>query len=247
MQRILHRVTAGLFLVCGILPLFVGYTLPPGFQTEYQGYVGDVRQLIALIFWSSVIVGRVFAIVRNHKWRSLVPNVILILLAAFWGLSSYAVCDVSIALLALVVQSLAGIFSVVFAHVRLDVLRKIIRKTYASEIILGLLLLMCAFSYVLSFVEESIPTFADGLWYCFAIVTTIGFGDIAATSLVGRVLSVILGGYGIVVVSLITSIIVNFYGETRRDPDEDNEVIEADGPGEPNEAGKPDEVSETKC
>jgi hypothetical protein len=33
----------------------------------------------------------------------------------------------------------------------------------------------------------------------------------------GRILSIILGMYGIVVVSLITSIIVNFYGEMKRE------------------------------
>jgi hypothetical protein len=44
-------------------------------------------------------------------------------------------------------------------------------------------------------------------------VTTIGFGDLTAVTDFGRILSVILGAYGIVVVALITSIIVNFYGE----------------------------------
>ena len=44
-------------------------------------------------------------------------------------------------------------------------------------------------------------------------MTTIGFGDLTAVTDFGRILSVILGAYGIVVVALITSIIVNFYGE----------------------------------
>jgi hypothetical protein len=37
----------------------------------------------------------------------------------------------------------------------------------------------------------------------------------------GRLLSVILGLYGIIVVALITSIIVNFYGEMKSDDDDD--------------------------
>ena len=49
-----------------------------------------------------------------------------------------------------------------------------------------------------------------------AIVTTIGFGDVAATSIEGRIISVILGVYGIIVVALIISIIVNFYGEMKK-------------------------------
>lgn len=60
-----------------------------------------------------------------------------------------------------------------------------------------------------------IPTFGDALWYSFAVVTTIGFGDITAVTVPGRVISVILGLYGLIVVALITSIIVNFYTETK--------------------------------
>ena len=69
-------------------------------------------------------------------------------------------------------------------------------------------------------------TFGDGLWYSFATVTTIGFGDITATSNIGRVLTVFLGIYGIIVVAVITSIIVNFYNETagKRDAQELKEI-----------------------
>lgn len=100
----------------------------------------------------------------------------------------------------------------VFAGVRSQTLAKIIRKTYAVEIIYGLLVLIVASSLMLMVLEENM-TFPDALWYCFAIVTTIGFGDFTAVSLPGRLISVALGIYGIVVVALITSIIVNFYNE----------------------------------
>jgi hypothetical protein len=65
--------------------------------------------------------------------------------------------------------------------------------------------------------------YTNALWYCFAVVTTIGFGDMTAVSTIGRVLSVILGVYGIVVVALITSIIVNFYGEMKKSNSDDDD------------------------
>ena len=108
-------------------------------------------------------------------------------------------------------SALVSVMVVTFSGVKMDVLREIIRKTYAAEIIFGLMLLIVALSYVLEFTEESFTSFWDGLWYCFAVVTTIGFGDLTPTTEIGRLLSVILGLYGIVVVALITSIIVNFY------------------------------------
>ena len=146
-------------------------------------------------------------------------------------MTAFVVCDLSGTMIAAVAMTVSGIMAVVFSRIHLDALAKIVRKTYALEIILGLLLLMFAFSYVLEACEDSIPTFADGLWYCFAIVTTIGFGDITATGLLGRLLSVILGVYGIIVVALITSIIVNFYGEVRKEPDDgpDDGTTQEDG------------------
>jgi hypothetical protein len=86
-------------------------------------------------------------------------------------------------------------------------------------------MLIIAFSIVLPQFDPGIPSFEDALWYCFAIVTTIGFGDIAAATLPGRVISVVLGLYGIIVVALITSIIVNFYNETK----DSGEADEPDG------------------
>ena len=114
-------------------------------------------------------------------------------------------------------HSLLCILSVAFARINLKALGKVVRQTYAAEVIAGLLLLIFAFSYILRFVEPNLNSLGDALWYCFAIVTTIGFGDITASSLIGRVLSVTLGIYGIIVVALITSVIVNFYGEMKRE------------------------------
>jgi hypothetical protein len=112
-------------------------------------------------------------------------------------------------------QALFHIIKISFSQIKLGVLLKILRKTFAFEIIAGLMLLIVAFSFVFRTVEDSIHSYSDALWYSFSIVTTIGFGDFTATTDVGRVLSVILGIYGIIVVALITSIIVNFYNEVR--------------------------------
>ena len=239
-KYIMQRVYAGVFLVCSVLPAFIGYVKAPGMMMRFTGemseiamdYIGDVRQAIGALFWGVLIAGRIVSIVRDHRWRRVFVNVTLILCMAAWGLTAFVVCDLSGTMIAAVAMTIAGIMAVVFSRIHLDALAKIVRKTYALEIILGLLLLMFAFSYVLEACEDSIPTFADGLWYCFAIVTTIGFGDITATSLLGRLLSVILGVYGIIVVALITSIIVNFYGEVRKEPDDgpDDGTTQEDGP-----------------
>ena len=234
-----QRIYAGSFFVCSILPFFIGFPAGLDPQVTAENYSlefkGDLRQIITIIYWLTLFSGRLISAIRDHRWRNLIPNVLLMVIILFMGISSYMTCDLSNASVTIVLTGLAEIFSVVFARLHFDTLRKIVRKTYASEIILGLLLLIVAFAYVISFSDsDTIHSFGDALWYCFAIVTTIGFGDFTVTTLIRRVLSVILGIYGIVVVALITSIIVNFYGEMRRAPDDD--------PGESEALLEPDDI-----
>lgn len=227
-KYVMQLVYAGVFLVCSALPAFIGYVKGPGLMMRFTGevseittdYIGDVRQAIGILFWGILIVGRIVSTIRDHRLRKVFVNVALIICMAAWCLTAFVVCDLSGTMIVAVGMTITGIMAVVFGRIHLAALAKIVRKTYALEIILGLLLLIVAFSYVLEACEDSIPTFEDGLWYCFAIVTTIGFGDFTATGLLGRILSVILGIYGIIVVALITSIIVNFYGEVRKEPDD---------------------------
>ena len=120
--------------------------------------------------------------------------------------------------------------SFAFSHIRLDLLQNIVRKTYAAEILFGLLMLILSSSWILTFMEEGIASYKDALWYCFALVTTIGFGDITAVTDLGRTISVVLGIYGIIVVALITSIIVNFYGEIKKAHPEEEAGAENDSP-----------------
>ena len=134
---------------------------------------------------------------------------------------------VIVVMLLIAFRSLLRIMSVTFARLRLDLLRDIVQKTYAAEIIFGLLLLIASFSFVLLYTDAASfdGKYTNALWYCFAVVTTIGFGDMTAVSSIGRVLSVILGIYGIIVVALITSIIVNFYGEMKKVRAEEAEAL----------------------
>ena len=198
-----HLLGVGLFFVSGVLLL--------ARQGDYLS-----ASVAGVCYGVTLAIGRVEAIRRDRRKRSIVTNSIaLLLIAALLG-TALRLLFVPVFLLLL---SFFHIGSVAFSQIDFRRLEKVIRKTYAVEIIFGMLLLMVAFSVVLSKTESSMETFGDALWYCFAIVTTIGFGDITATGVVGRILSVILGVYGIIVVSLITSVIVNFYNEVKDAPD----------------------------
>ena len=194
---------AAVFVTAGALPLVIGFDL----QTTII-----VSALIAL----ALAAGRIFSIIRNHRLRNVIANIIAIL--------AIIVCAVSFVSMSglLFLLAVFELLSIVFSRISFSVLRKIVVKTHAAEIIFGLILLIFTFAMLLTFFEPNMGKFTDALWYCFAIVTTIGFGDLTAVTDFGRILSVILGAYGIVVVALITSIIVNFYGEMKASPETDS-------------------------
>ena len=189
------------------------------------GETKNTLRVLGSVYWGLLTVDRVVSIIRDHSLRNILLNLLALFLLGFVYVGFVGDGDIDgfimVAMFVAMGQALLSIMTVAFARINLRVLGRVIRQSYATEVLLGLVLLIISFSYCLRSWEPAIETLADGIWYCFAIVTTIGFGDITATTMWGRILSIILGMYGIVVVSLITSIIVNFYGEMKReDPEE---------------------------
>lgn len=99
---------------------------------------------------------------------------------------------------------------------RLRIMKEIIRSTYLEQVLFGMILLIVVVSLVLVSVEPGVEHFGDGLWYSFAVVTTIGFGDVIVVTLIGRMLSVVLGIYAIAVVSIFTSAVITYYGDCKK-------------------------------
>ncbi len=76
---------------------------------------------------------------------------------------------------------------------------------------LSFLLFLCIAALILWAVEPQITSFRDGIWYGFVAATTIGFGDICVETDIGRILTVFIGVYGIMVVAMIPGVIVSYY------------------------------------
>ena len=206
-------------LVCvglGVLVLFA----------KYNVYIFSI---CAGVFALSLILSRGLMLLKKHTTRDIIFNLIIIALAIFLAIGFFQRVkdDVmgNIILLECMFISMCAFAEAVMitvSHLKLTTFVNVILRTFALEILLGLAALIVVASLILTKVEPSMANFPDALWYCFAVVTTIGFGDFYAVTPVGRIVTVILGIYGIVVVAVITSIIVNFYNETygKRDAQE---------------------------
>ena len=185
---------------------------------KYNPYIFSVS---AGVFALSIILSRIFRLIENHRTRNIVFNVIIILFAIGMAVGFFHKVETDALSSIILAECLfisvcafieASILSL--SQLKLATLGKIIFRTYALEILFGLLTLIVASSLILMYEEPTMSYFPDAMWYCFTVVTTIGFGDFAATTLIGRLVTVILGIYGIIVVAVITSIVVNFYNET---------------------------------
>ena len=204
-----------------------------GVMVIFAKYNQYIFSLSAGIFALTIILSRIFKLIEKHSARDIVLNVLVIAFAIALAIGFFQkVSDDVIGSVILLECLFIAVCTFVEAsllslsQLKLDVFVKIIIKTYALEILFGLLALIAAFSIILMFEEPTMSYYPDALWYCFTVVTTIGFGDFSATTLIGRLVTVVLGIYGIVVVAVFTSIIVNFYNETsgKKDAQELREI-----------------------
>lgn len=174
----------------------------------------------SFVFILALSINRFLMITKNKEAKWNITNGLLGLL--FFGMAILLIIDLSnvflIANIVVILDSLIMLLmsfeKVILPTIKFEkikVLFNILNVTHTLDILICLLGLMIAFSFVFPMVEENITSFWDGLWYSFAVITTIGFGDFVAQTAIGRVLTVILGLYGIVIVAIITSVIVNFY------------------------------------
>lgn len=195
--------------------------------------------LTAGLYCVTIVLSRIFELINDHSIRSIILNALIIVFAVILALGIFTSPTekpedlqgiILVECIFIAIVSFIEAMLIALAQLKFKVLFRIIVSTYSLEVLFGLLIMIVVFSFAFMTMEPDIASYPDALWYCFAVVTTIGFGDFAAVTPVGRILTVILGFYGIVVVAVITSIVVNFYNETqgKRDQKEIKEISKSE-------------------
>ncbi|MBC5786604.1 MULTISPECIES: potassium channel family protein [Clostridiaceae] len=108
---------------------------------------------------------------------------------------------------------------------RIRLLWRILKITHADKLLFGFLVYFILTSIMIYLVEPNIQTVGDSLWYCFAASTTIGFGDIVAVTLLGRVLTVILCIYAVLIIALIPGVVVSYFIEFNKIKSKESVVV----------------------
>lgn len=89
----------------------------------------------------------------------------------------------------------------------------IIKKCNFEKVLIAFILFFALAALIITIREPDINTYGDGLWYCFVACTSIGFGDFVAVSALGRVITVLLTLFEIVLIALLSGVIVSHYLE----------------------------------
>lgn len=96
---------------------------------------------------------------------------------------------------------------------KLRILKRILVRTHTMELIVGFFAFIFIVGAIIAIVEPEIHTYRDALWYCYACVTTIGFGDVTVTTAISKLISVILSIYAAFIIAIVTGVVVNFYNQ----------------------------------
>ena len=93
--------------------------------------------------------------------------------------------------------------------------------TGAVKIFFAYLAVIAAGGVLTWIFEPQVNSFGDGLWFCFVASTTIGFGDITAVTLLGRIVIVIITICGILTTAMVPGVVVAYYTEYIRAKERD--------------------------
>ncbi len=96
---------------------------------------------------------------------------------------------------------------------KLKMLYGILKRTRADRLLISYLLFIFADALFIWLVDPGIVTYGEALWYCYAVLSTAGFGDIVATVPLAKLASVLLTIYSLFALAIITGVIVNYFSQ----------------------------------
>ncbi len=94
---------------------------------------------------------------------------------------------------------------------KLKLLKTILKQTKADQVLLTYLLSIFGFALIIFLAEDSFSNYGDALWYCYEVISTIGFGEFTVVTLPARICSVLLTVYSLLVIAIITGVVTNYY------------------------------------
>lgn len=96
---------------------------------------------------------------------------------------------------------------------RLRILKKVLQDTKADKILISYLIFVFIDALVIWLADPGVDSYGNALWYCCSTISTAGYGDVVAVGMVGKIATVLLMIYSVIVLAIVTGVIVNFYNQ----------------------------------
>ncbi len=96
---------------------------------------------------------------------------------------------------------------------KLRMLKEVLVRTNADKILIAYVVFVLLSALAVFLVEPNIDKYGDALWYCYAVVSTTGFGDVIVVTAFAKIVSVLVTVYSTIVIAIVTGVVVNFYTE----------------------------------
>ena len=97
----------------------------------------------------------------------------------------------------------------------------LLNHTGTIKIFFAYLIVLCIGAVITWIFEPQVQSLWDGFWFCFVASTTIGFGDITAVTVIGRLAVIFVTLCGILTVAMVPGVVVAYYTEFLRRREED--------------------------
>lgn len=94
-----------------------------------------------------------------------------------------------------------------------EVINVFLKDTYLDEILSISALIVISFTLSLYLFDPSMNSLFDTLWFVISSLTTVGYGDVLPNSMIGRIISLILLVFGVLIFSAITAALASYFNK----------------------------------
>ncbi|KZX11567.1 potassium channel family protein [Methanobrevibacter curvatus] len=143
----------------------------------------------------------------KHNWYyiiAMIPDILLSSILSFLGLNSFTF-----------VFRLVGVVRIgrllILLRNNLKNLSNFIKYTFLDVLIIILIILTIFGSITFYFVDTSVTTYFDSLWYVVVTISSLGYGDIVPETFLGRIIGFILIIGGICIYSVLIASVSSYY------------------------------------
>lgn len=91
----------------------------------------------------------------------------------------------------------------------------VIKRAGAHRMLLRFLSVYLVCGLIVLCMEPGVTTYADALWFLWAVSLTVGLGDFTAVTIVGRLATIVCSLFALIATAIITGVIVDFFNESR--------------------------------